>query len=70
MKLQKTHLLWIPIMVCLFFVSGVNAMAVVEQAIQVKGQVVDTTGEPVIGANVVVKGTTTGVISDIEVILH
>ena len=31
-----------------------------------KGQVVDSTGEPVIGANIVVKGTNTGVISDID----
>ena len=34
------------------------------QQITVKGIVKDTTGEPVIGANVVVKGTTTGVITD------
>lgn len=66
MKLRKTHLLWIPIMVCLFFVSSLNVMAAVEQTIQVKGQVVDVAGEPVIGANIVVKGTTTGVISDID----
>lgn len=31
-----------------------------------EGQVVDSTGEPVIGANIVVKGTNTGVISDID----
>ena len=36
------------------------------QQITVKGIVKDTTGEPVIGANVVVKGTTTGVITDID----
>lgn len=41
-------------------------MAAIEQAIHVKGQVVDSTGEPVIGANIVVKGTNTGVISDID----
>ncbi|MCD8183185.1 MAG: carboxypeptidase-like regulatory domain-containing protein [Bacteroides sp.] len=41
-------------------------MAAIEQTIHVKGQVVDATGEPVIGANVIVKGTTTGVISDIN----
>ena len=33
---------------------------------QVKGLVVDTAGEPVIGANVVVKGTTNGVVTDID----
>ena len=32
----------------------------------VKGQVVDATGEPIIGANVLVKGTTNGVITDME----
>ena len=30
----------------------------------VKGQVVDATGEPIIGVNVLVKGTTNGVITD------
>lgn len=66
MKLRKTHLLWIPLVVCLFLVNSVNVMAAIEQAIHVKGQVVDSTGEPVIGANIVVKGTNTGVISDID----
>lgn len=33
---------------------------------QITGHVVDTTGEPVIGANVTVKGTTTGTITDID----
>ena len=66
MKLRKTHLLWIPLVVCLFLVNSVNVMASIEQAIHVKGQVVDSTGEPVIGANIVVKGTNTGVISDID----
>lgn len=36
------------------------------QQITVKGIVKDTTGEPVIGANVVVKGTTTGTITDFD----
>ena len=66
MKLRKTHLLWIPLVVCLFLVNSVNVMAAIEQAIHVKGQIVDSTGEPVIGANIVVKGTNTGVISDID----
>ena len=66
MKLRKTHLLWIPLVVCLFLVNSVNVMAAIEQAIHVKGQIVDSAGEPVIGANIVVKGTNTGVISDID----
>lgn len=36
------------------------------QQITVKGHVKDTAGEPVIGANVLVKGTTQGVITDID----
>ena len=52
-------------MVLLLF-GSMDAMAAIEQAIQVKGKVVDNIGEPVIGANVVVKGTTTGVITSID----
>lgn len=66
MELRKTRLWLIPLMVCLFLGSSVNVMAAIEQAIQVKGKVMDSTGEPVIGANVLVKGTTNGVISDID----
>lgn len=36
------------------------------QQIVVKGLIKDTTGEPVIGANVVVKGTTNGTITDLD----
>ena len=42
-----------------------NAM-VVQQGKKVTGVVVDATGEPVIGANVVVKGTTNGTITDFD----
>lgn len=38
----------------------------VMQAITVKGTVVDTNGEPVIGASVLVKGTSNGTITDID----
>lgn len=38
----------------------------VQQTIKVKGQVLDHTGVPVIGANVVVKGTTNGTITDLD----
>ena len=38
----------------------------VQHTIQVKGQVLDNTGVPVIGANVVVKGTTNGTITDLD----
>ena len=46
--------------------AEVNGVQVVMQAGTVKGVVVDTTGEPVIGANVMVKGTTNGTITDID----
>jgi iron complex outermembrane receptor protein len=32
----------------------------------VTGKVIDDLGEPVIGANVIVKGTTTGIITDVD----
>lgn len=38
----------------------------VKQAGTVRGKVVDNNGEPVIGANVMIKGTTNGVITDID----
>lgn len=44
-------------------IDGVQA---VMQAGTVKGTVVDAAGEPVIGANVMVKGTTNGTITDVE----
>lgn len=55
--------------------TGLNAEAytpetaienVVQQVKTVKGTVVDAAGEPVIGANVKVKGTTTGTITDVN----
>ena len=42
------------------------AYAVTQQARKITGVVKDQTGEPVIGANVVVKGTTNGTITDID----
>ncbi|MBR1877608.1 MAG: TonB-dependent receptor [Paludibacteraceae bacterium] len=38
----------------------------VEASVTVKGVVVDATGEPIIGANIVVKGTTVGTITDFD----
>ena len=49
------------LMVGLFSSIGVFA-----QQISVKGIVKDTAGDPIIGANVVVKGTTNGVITDFD----
>ena len=51
---------------CNFFSAGTN-LAVQQQDQKLKGQVIDaTTGEPVIGVNVLVKGSTNGTITDID----
>lgn len=46
--------------------ANVNDVQSVMQAGTVKGVIVDATGEPVIGANIMVKGTTNGTITDID----
>ena len=46
----------------LFAVSGTPMFA----QLSVSGTVVDATGEPVIGANIVVKGSTQGTITDFD----
>ena len=38
----------------------------VQQTIQITGKVIDNTGMPIIGANVVIKGTTNGTITDMD----
>lgn len=43
-----------------------SASAIVQQSNIVKGTVADPAGVPVIGANVVIKGTTTGTITDMD----
>ena len=48
---------------CLLLCFSVTALA---QQLTVKGVVKDVAGEPIIGASVLVKGTTTGVITDID----
>lgn len=49
-------------LLCLFLYS----MCLFAQSKKVTGRVTDTAGEPIIGANVLVKGTTNGVISDLD----
>ena len=51
----------LPLLLGLFLSLGAFA-----QQVTVKGHVKDTTGESVIGANVVVKGTTNGTITDFD----
>ncbi len=46
--------------------AEVNGVQTVMQTGTVKGQVVDATGEPIIGARVLVKGTTNGTITDFD----
>ena len=52
----------------LFFVALMSVLAITAgaQSKTVTGTVVDATGEPVIGASVVVKGTTSGTITDFD----
>ena len=45
----------------LFFFVSISAIA---QEIVIKGKVIETNGNPIIGASVVIKGTTTAVLSD------
>ena len=58
--IRKMKSLWVLIALCLF---PVVAYA---QSISVSGTVVDELGEPVLGANIIEKGTTNGVLTDID----
>lgn len=53
----------IPFILLIILLSPFSAFA---QSIQIKGTVTDTTGEPVIGASVIEKGTTNGLITDFD----
>lgn len=61
MKKQK-HLTILLLLLCVigtaFAQQTVNSL--------IKGQVIDSNGEPIIGANVLVNGTTQGVITDLD----
>ena len=64
MALRKTRIILALYMILLV---SVNAMASTWQAVQqIKGKVVDKTGESIIGANVLIKGTTIGTITNID----
>ncbi len=49
-----------------FNILAVALLPIMAQAMVVTGQVTDPNGEPIIGANVVVKGATTGTITDFD----
>lgn len=50
----------------LFLVTMLTAVAAMAQGQKIMGTVVDQSGEPLLGAGVVVKGTTTGTVTDID----
>lgn len=58
LRIRKTIL---PLLLGLFLSLGAFA-----QQISIRGTVKDATGEPIIGANVVVKGTTNGTVTDFD----
>jgi len=61
---------FLPVYLCIIIFSGflysAHAQTNSSQGRVVTGAVKDATGEPLLGVNVVVKGTTTGVITDID----
>ncbi len=46
--------------------AGTSSSEGINQAGNIKGKVVDAAGDPIIGANIIVVGTTNGTISDID----
>lgn len=50
----------------LFFLPSAPAVFAQEAKVKVSGTVLDTTGEPLVGVGVVIKGTKTGVFTDID----
>lgn len=54
---------WFMMLTLMLFVAATNVFG---QAGGVKGSIVDASGEPIIGASVLVKGTKTGCVSDIN----
>ena len=46
--------------------KGICGCRATQQQGNIKGTVVDSNGEPIIGANVIIEGTTTGTITDID----
>ncbi len=64
--MRKKNALWFSMRACLTVLFMSFALAIQAQNTTVKGTVKDATGEPVIGATVKVKGSTMGVITDID----
>lgn len=73
LKSRKNALLFSGL--CMAFLAGgapcasaatIDGVQAVQQARKITGTVVDQSGEPIIGANVMVKGTTNGTITDFD----
>ncbi|MDR0845551.1 MAG: TonB-dependent receptor [Tannerella sp.] len=60
-SLNAVRKIWIT--ACVVFISTLSLFA---QGVRISGVIIDVNGEPVIGANVVEKGTTNGNITDID----
>lgn len=78
-KFNVNQKLLVAILICSSYLGGSistfarpdsSSIQSVLENIQVKGNVVDTSGEPIIGASIVVKGTTNGTVSDLDGNLH
>lgn len=61
--MERDFLFKILLALCIIFGHSIGVAA---QKITVNGTVQDTSGEPVIGANILVKGTTNGTITDLD----
>lgn len=52
--------------ICLIFALLVSGTVMAQDVVSISGIVTDQTGEPIIGASVAVKGTTTGTMADVD----
>ena len=59
--LQMNRKMWVSLLMALFI-----SLPALAQKIAVQGTVVDETGEPLIGASVIQKGTTAGTATDCD----
>lgn len=66
LKRHERRGMWLNRLICLCCILLISVLSVFAQQIQVTGLVKDTFGEPIIGANIIEKGTTNGVITDLN----
>lgn len=52
--------------ICLIFALLVSGTVMAQDVVHISGVITDQTGEPIIGASVAVKGTTTGTMADVD----